>query len=435
MKDIGVGLIGFGTVGAGVVETLQMNGDLVAKRTGARLILRKIADLDLASDRGVKVDSSLLTNDAHAVVSDPDIDIVVELIGGTDVACDLILSALEAKKPVVTANKALLAERGDEIFAAAKKNNTDVCFEAAVCGGMPIVRALSRGLVANKIESIRGILNGTCNYILTQMSAEDVAFDDALASAQEAGYAEADPGLDIDGHDSAHKATILASLAYGLGVPVSAVHVRGIRGLAREEIRYAKDLGYVVKLLAVIKRHEDGGKIEAHVSPTLVPSGHMLASVGGVFNAVQVRGDVSGETLYYGIGAGRRATASAVVSDLTEVARKLAFGSQDSLMPVMAQEGGGEFLDAGKIEARCYLRLSLLDSPGVLGKICDVLGGNGVSLASVLQKEIGGEYVPVVIVTHAAPEKNFESAIHEIDSMDIVGGPTVRLRIEDCECH
>jgi homoserine dehydrogenase len=429
-KEIGVGLIGFGTVGAGVVEALAKNCGLLERRTGLKLELKKIADIDLERDRGVKVERSLLTSDAMSLIDDKAVDIVVELIGGTTIAKDFILHALAKKKPVVTANKALLAEHGAEIFAAAEENNTDIFFEASVGGGIPIVRSLTKGLVANNIGGIHGILNGTCNYILTRMTEDGTGFDEALDGAQKAGYAEADPSLDIDGYDTAHKAAILASLAYGFNVPMSDIQVEGIRGLACDDIRYAKDLGYRIKLLAVIK--EDGGMIEVRVNPALIPSNHTLASVGGAYNAVLVNGDIVGETLYYGMGAGRYPTASAVVGDVADAARALAFGSHERMLPIRWPGGNGRIRDAGMIESRYYLRMSLLDKPGILARICTVLGEKGISIASVLQQDTrAGEYVPVVIVTHKAIESRLASALSEIDEMDFVGSSTTRMIIED----
>lgn len=433
MREIGIGLLGFGTVGAGVVECLQKNGALIAERSGVRLVLRRIADVDLKRDRGVKVAGSLLTRDAMSAIADPDVDIVVELIGGTTIARKFILEALRVGKPVVTANKALLAEHGKEIFAAADRSGVDVCFEASVAGGIPLIRALSRGLVADNIESIHGILNGTCNYILTRMSKDGLSFDRALREAQGGGYAEADPGLDIDGHDTAHKAAILALLAYGFRIPLGDLPVEGIRGLALDDITYARDLGYCVKLLAVIRRVS--GRIEMRVSPALVQSDHMLASVGGVFNAVLVKSDVVGETLYYGRGAGRRPTASAVVSDIADVARKLATGSSDRISPFPRGIREGKLRDIGRTESRYYLRMLLPDKPGILGRISMALGRNGISIASVRQAELRSTAgrVPVVFVTHRAKEAQFQAALKEIDSMQMVGGRTIRIRIEDFE--
>jgi homoserine dehydrogenase len=435
MREIGIGLLGFGTVGAGVVEGLQANGDLLAERIGARLVLRKIADVDLKKDRGVKVARGLLTTDAASVIQDPAVNVVIELIGGTGVARKFMLQALELGKPVVTANKALLAQCGAEIFSLAERKGTDIYFGASVGGGLPIIRALREGLIANRIESIDGILNGTCNYILTRMETENLSFADALREAQAAGYAEADPALDIDGHDTAHKAAILASLAYGVHVPLSRMHVEGIRGLDEVDIRYAQDLGYRIKLLAVIKRPASGGKggadIEVRVHPAMVPVGHVLASVGGVFNGVMVRGDLAGDTLYYGRGAGRRPTASTVLADVADVARNILSGSPRRVPAMPRAAGKIGIRPMAQVRARYYLRLSLLDEPGVLASIASVLGKHDISIASVLQKEKGGaRYVPAVIVTHEAGEKDLDRALRRIDAMKFVGAGTVRFRIE-----
>ena len=432
MKELGIGLLGFGTVGAGVVEGLQRNGTLLAERLGTRLVLRKIADLDLERDRGVTVDRAILTRDAEAVIRDPSIDVIVELIGGCSIAKKLMLQALALGKPVVTANKALLAEHGTEIFQAAEAGKAPIYFEASVGGGIPIIKALREGLIANNIRSIYGILNGTCNYILTRMEQEQFSFADVLRAAQAAGYAEAEPSLDIDGHDTAHKAVILASLAYGFPVPQSAARIEGIRGLAMEDIANAHELGYRIKLLGIVKRGTDG--IEVRVQPTLIPLSHLLASINGVFNAIQVDGDIVGQTLYYGRGAGRAATASAVLSDLADVARDLATGQRRGMAIHTTKVQNIPFRPIGDIGVRCYLRLALLDKPGMLARVAQVLGDHGISIASVMQKESSaGKHVAVVIVTHQAPEQQFQKALQAIDHLDIVGAPSVRLRIEDFE--
>jgi homoserine dehydrogenase len=430
MKEIGIGLLGFGTVGAGVVKGLQANGELVADRLGARPVLRKIADIDLERDRGVSVDPAVLCRDARAVVSDPSVDVVVELIGGTRVARELVLSALENRKPVVTANKALLAEHGPEVFKKAAESGVDLYFGASVGGGIPIIRALREGLIANRILSIRGILNGTSNYILTQMEEQHSSFERALGEAQQKGYAEADPSLDIDGVDTAHKAVILASLAYGFVVPMRSVHVEGVRNLSEMDIFNALALGYRIKLLAVVK--EFGGDIEVRVHPALVPLDHVLASVSGVFNAVMVQGDLSGQTLYYGRGAGQDPTAGTVIADVADVVRNLVAGCPRRVPAVPLVRRGRRIRSMDEIQTRYYLRMSLLDRPGVLGQITSALGRHNVSIASVLQKEVRvGEYVPVVIVTHEAIEKDCDAALEEIQGMDLVGAKTVRLRIEE----
>jgi len=363
------------------------------------------------------------------------VEVVVELIGGTGAAWKLIERSLKAGKPVVTANKALLAAHGEEIFRLAAQKNTDIYFGASVGGCIPIVRALREGLIANHIESIHGILNGTSNYILTRMEAEGLSFDRVLADAQEMGYAEADPGLDIDGWDTAHKAVILASLAYGLPVPLDSVSVEGIRGLAEMDIRYAADLGYRIKLLAIIRQASRGGQgaeVEIRVHPALVPAKHVLASVSGVFNAVMVQADLAGRTLYYGRGAGQEPTASTVIGDIADVVRNLVEGSP-CRVPAMSVSGHEVRLrNMGEVVTRHYLRLTVSDEPGVLAQIAAVLGERRISIASVIQKEAGAApHTPVVLVTHAAPEKALQEAVAEIDGMAFVGAPTVRLRIED----
>lgn len=430
MKELGIGLLGFGTVGAGVVEELQKNGEIIANRIGVKPVLRKIADVDLDRDRGVKVDRSMLTRDAESVINDPAISVVVELIGGTGIARKLILQALKAGKPVVTANKALLAEHGAEIFGQAAEKKIDVWFEASVGGGIPIIRALREGLVANRINRIYGILNGTCNYILSSMDREQVTFEHALKDAQVAGYAESDPALDIDGIDTAHKAVLLASLAYGFHVPMSAVHVEGIRGVSRTDIEYARGMGYKLKLLAVIKN--ESGEIEVRVHPTLIPVEHMLSSVNGVYNAIQVEGDVVGQTLYYGRGAGRYPTASAVISDIADVCRELAFGDIKRRYSFSWQKEEVKLRSMGQIDSRYYLRASLLDKPGVFGQLATILGQHQISIASVFQKERhAGRQVPVIVVTDRAKESDFDAAIADIDAMSAVGAKSVRIRIED----
>lgn len=441
MREVGIGILGFGTVGAGVIEGLQRNGDLIASRLGVRPVIRAVADLDLTRDRGVVLPPGVLTNDAAGVIARPDVDIIVELIGGTRAAKVLLLKAIEQGKPVVTANKALLAEHGDEIFGRAAAKHVDVYFGASVGGGIPIIRSLREGLLANQIESIVGIVNGTCNYILTAMESGGVSFDQALAEAQQKGYAEADPGLDVDGYDTAHKAVILASLAYGFCVPMAAVWVEGIRGLSDLDIRYARDLGYRIKLLAVIKRTEapdkdasgksGEGAIEVRVHPALVPHDDMLASVSGVFNAVTVRGDLSGRTLYYGRGAGREPTAATVLADIGDVARNLVSRSSRRVPPIGRSARAFRIASMPDIRCRYYLRLSLVDRPGMLGKITSVLGQYGISIASCLQKEArAGEQVPLVIVTHDARERDVNEAMVAINGMEGVGSQTVRLRIE-----
>lgn len=431
MKEIGLGLLGFGVVGSGVIKALQGKSGLIASRTGIKLKLRKVADLDLERDRGVSLPAGVLTSDAESVIRDPDIDLIIELIGGVSDAGRLTIAALRAGKPVVTANKALLAERGDEIFRTAQECGTDVFFEASVGGGMPLIHSLRESMVSNHVKTIYGILNGTCNFILTRMEQDGLSFDDALDEARRAGFAEADPGLDIDGTDTAHKAAILASLVYGFRVAMKRVHVEGIRSLSIDDIRNASGLGYRVKMLAVIK--DVDGRVEVRAHPALIPKEGVMASVGGEYNAVLLNGDGVGDLLWYGKGAGRDPTASAVLSDVVDAARDLLAGSPRRAPGVIYYNPDCEMLDVGESSVRCYLRLTLLDKPGVFGQIASVLGRHGISIASLLQKEArSGEQVPVIVITHHAPEKAYGAAIAEIDEMPVVGAETVRFRIEDC---
>jgi len=427
MKTIKIGILGFGTVGAGVVEAILNNGELIAQRTGIFPTIGKIADLDVKTDRGVKVDPSWLTTNALSVIDDPEIDVIVELIGGVRIAKDFVLRALNNGKPVVTANKALLAEAGRELFEASAKSGAGLYFEASVGGGIPVLRALRDGLVGNRIKSMYGILNGTCNYILTRMEREGLDFDTVLADAQKLGYAETPPDLDIDGIDTAHKAVVLASLAYGAPVPMDAFTIEGIRGLSHREIEYAAELGYRIKLLAVIR--EVNGEVEMRVEPSFVPKKHLLASVNDSFNAVFVEGDVVGSTLYYGRGAGRLPTASAVIGDIMEAAAGKG-GCSEWLLKHKALP----VRDAANISIRCYLRLSLKDQPDVIAQVAHVLGKNKISIASIMQKEQNaGEQVPVVFLTHKALEKNYAAAMEEIERLDVVDGKPVRMAIEDFE--
>ncbi|MBU4198831.1 MAG: homoserine dehydrogenase [Verrucomicrobia bacterium] len=429
-KEIGVGLLGFGTIGSGVVKSLQDHGDLIESRTGLRLVLRRIADIDGERDRGVRLAPGLLTHDAASVVNSPDVDLVIELIGGVGAAKDLMVQALSLGKPVITANKALLAEHGEEIFRLAEDHQANVFFEASVGGGIPLIRSLREGLVSNRIQRIYGILNGTCNYILTRMEQDRISFDKALKDAQKAGFAEVEPALDIDGIDTAHKAVILASLAYGFHVPMKAVAVEGIRGFNAIDISYALDLGYRIKMLAVIK--EINGEVEIRVHPTLIPMNHILSSVHGIFNAVLIEGDSVGDMLCYGQGAGRDPTASAVLSDVVDAARDLTSHVLRRAPGFILHNHAGRIREIGASKVRYYLRLTLLDKPGVFGQIGAVLGRHGISIASLLQKEVqAGKQVPVIVITHLGHEQAFREAMEEIDALNIVGAKTVRFRIED----
>ncbi len=428
MQTVGIGILGFGTVGAGVVEGLMHNGALLAQRLGVKPVLRGIADLDIETDRGIAVDPDLLTTDAAALIARDDVDIVVELIGGTGVARKLVEQALQLGKPVVTANKKLLAEHGASLYALSEKHQADLYFGASVGGGIPIIRALREGLAGNNILSIQGILNGTCNYILTRMETEGLPFANVLEDAQRLGYAEADPSLDIDGFDTAHKATILASLAYGKPFDLTQVHIEGIGDLARTDVEQAAALGYHIKLLAVIRR--DGDAIEIRVAPTLVPQSSLLASVHGVFNAVMVESDLADHTMYYGRGAGRLPTASTVLADIADAARNL---TMDAMMRVPAIPPTGESLqvkDIQQILCRYYLRLSVEDQPGVLAQITGLLAKRNISIESFIQKRPDAQgHATLIIVTHEALEANMTAALAAIAELSVVEPPTVRLRI------
>jgi homoserine dehydrogenase len=430
MKQIGLGLLGFGTVGAGVVGGLQRNRALLSSRLGVDVVVRRIADLDITTPRGVTVDPALLTTDAQTVIDDPSVDIVVELIGGTGAARTLTMAALEAGKSVVTANKKLLAEHGEAIFALAQKRNVDIYFGASVGGGIPLVRVLREGLIGNDVLRIHGILNGTCNYILTRMENEGLPFETVLADAQRLGYAEANPSLDIDGFDTVHKAAIIALLSYGFHVPLDAVPVEGIRGLDGLDVRYALELGYRIKLLACVARVD--GEVEVRVSPTLVPLGHMLASVSGVYNAVMVRGDMTGDTLYYGRGAGREPTASTVIGDIADIARNLRTKQARHSRAVQIVMEAPRMRAAGEMRNAFYLRLMVKDQAGSLGRFTGILGQYGVSIAAVMQKAVGtapGGFVPVVALTHLAQEANLNAALDEIAACGVVSTRPVRLRL------
>lgn len=431
MKTINIGLVGFGTVGTGVVKLLKGQAPLLQRRLAARLRLKRIADLDLTKPRDVEVDPKILTTDAREIIEDPAIDIVIELIGGTTAAREVSLAALRSGKHLVTANKALLATHGLELFRAAAEKRVDLGFEASVCGGIPIIRAVREGLVANRIHSIEGIVNGTCNYILTKMTELGAPFAEVLKEAQDQGYAEANPSLDIDGIDAAHKLQILASIAYGGSVDFNAIYVEGIRGIDPDDIQYAKELGYRVKLLAIAK--ETDGEIEVRVHPTLIPEDHLLASVGGVFNAVYIVGDATGSLMFYGRGAGQLPTASAVVSDVVEIAQNILYQrpSRPSHIPAIAGEGL-KIRPMDEVRTRYYLRVMAVDKPGVLSKVSGILGSHDISIASVIQKgRHARASVPVVMMTHEAVEGAMRRALAEINALDVVSGRTVCLRVEE----
>jgi homoserine dehydrogenase len=434
MKEIKVGLIGFGTVGAGVGKILQKNSRLIEKRMGAKIILKRVADIDIKTDRGVKLKRGVLTRSAADVIEDPEIDIVMELIGGIEPAKTCILKAIRNKKHIITANKALLALHGDEIFKEAYRFGVNVNFEGSVGGGIPLIRSIKEGLVANRIQSIFGILNGTSNYILSKMTDEGRNFKEVLKEAQEKGYAEANPTYDIEGFDAAHKLAILIRLAFGTPLRFEEIFIGGISEITPLDIQFGQEFGYRIKLLAIAKM--DQGKIEARVHPTLIPKRHLLSTVEGVFNAIYIKGDAIGPTLFYGQGAGQMPTGSAVISDLVELGRNLLIQATGRRVPPLSfQESAIEKISLKKMEdvvMPFYMRFSVLDRPGVLSKISGILGKNDISIASVIQKgrKIKGA-VPVVMMTHEAKEKNVHRALKEIDQLGVILGKTIFIRVEN----
>ncbi len=438
MDKISVGLIGFGTVGAGVVKILQENADLFEARVGHPISLKRIADLDIESDRGVQVDRSLLTTNAREILEDPEISIVVELIGGFEPAASFILEAFRNGKHVVTANKALLAEQGDRIFHAAHESRKEIAFEAAVAGAIPILRSIKEGLVANRYERVMAILNGTCNYILTAMDENPgVQFDAVLKEAQELGYAEADPTLDVEGIDAAHKLVLMLSMTHGIRVPLKDIYVEGISRISPLDVEMARQFSYKIKLLAVII--DRGDKVEARLHPTMIPRTHPLAQVDGVFNGIYLRGDMAGDQLFYGRGAGKEPTASAVLGDIVEIARNMIQGEGQPngrrVPPLGYMEQkitSSGIMHMNDIVTNYYLRIQAVDSPGVLSRIAGIMADHQISIHSVIQKgrrESGP--VPVIFLTHMAREADLLAAVERIGKEDIVGEPPAIIRIED----
>ncbi len=430
---IKIGMAGLGTVGSGVWEILQKHRSLLASRVGASLEIAKIAVKSKAKRRAVRVPRGLLTHRVDDLLSDPEIQIIVELMGGVGEAKRLALKAIRAGKHLVTAHKALLALHGKEIFNAARIAQTDICFEAAVGGGIPILRALREGFVANQIRSLYGIVNGTCNYILSEMAQQGAPFAATLREAQQRGYAEADPSFDIDGIDAAHKLAILVSIAYGVGVELKKIYVEGIRHVTAMDIEFARRFGYEIKLLAIAK--SQGSRIQARVHPAMVPSGSMLAAVKGVHNAILVDGDFVGEALLYGRGAGSRPTASAVVGDIVEVARNLVAGVAFTVPPLgvyLKKIQDAAIEPIGSLKGPYYLRFRAIDRPGILANIASSLSRQGISISSVYQhvREEGRE-VPIVVLTHEALEKNIKKAIKRIDALSGIKGRTMLIRIEE----
>jgi homoserine dehydrogenase len=434
MQQVNLGMIGGGTVGSGVFHALQLNGGLMASRIGVRVVLRKVAVKAFDEPRPYPISRSLMTTDWKKVVNDPDVHIVSELVGGTTFAREIILSALKLGKPVITANKALLSAHGEELFSAAKKYGANLYYEASVCGGIPIIKSLREGFVGNRITALYGIVNGTCNYILTRMKIEGADFDTVLADAQRQGYAETPPDLDIDGWDAQHKIGILASLAHGFWVNPKKIHVEGIRHVSALDIKFASELGYTIKLLGIIKQVEGKGncRVQASVYPTLIPDSHVLAGVNDVFNAVFVRGDIVGDTLFYGRGAGKDATASAVLSDLADAALDLKFGTQHRVPPFVPHECAGAVVPMEDVVSQYFVRLDVTDRPGTLAKIAAIFGQSNIGISSVIQPEgHEGKSVPLIFMIHDARNGAVMKALARIGRLSVVKSQPVMIRVEN----
>lgn len=432
-KFISIGMIGFGTIGTGVVRLLKENESLIAGRLGAEIHLRKIADLDIDRSREVTVERKLLTNDAAQILNDPDIDIVVELMGGYEPARTFILAAMARGKHVVTANKALLATHGDEIFRSAVQHQVNIGFEGSVGGTIPVIKTIKESLVANRIESIFAIVNGTSNFILSKMTDDGGSFEAVLKEAQALGFAECNPVYDVEGIDAAHKLAILLSLCYGKKVRLDDLYREGITHIAEQDILFARELGYRIKLLAIAIRRDQ--RIEARLHPTMIPLNHLLANVNGNFNAFHIIGDASDSIFLYGQGAGMMPTASAVVSDIVDIARDMRKGVSVRVPPrVLDEEGIDEIrlMPFDEIRTNYYFRFSAADRPGVLSRISGILGANDISIAAVIQKgRTQGGAVPIVMTTYKARERDVQKALKEIDRLDVVMGKTMLIRIED----
>ena len=438
MKPIRVGLLGIGTVGSGTFEVLARNQEEIMRRAGRGIVITMVADKDVKRARRLVGKAATVTADAYAVVNHPDIDIVIELIGGTTIAQKMILKAIENGKHVVTANKALLATHGNEIMAAARKRDVMVAFEAAVAGGIPIIKALREGLTANRIEWIAGIINGTSNFILSEMREKGCGFDSVLKEAQQLGYAETDPTFDIEGIDAAHKLTIMAAISFGIPMRFKEAYTEGISKLTAADIRYAEELGYRIKLLGITKRTPEG--IELRVHPTLIPTRRLIANVEGVMNAILVKGDAVGATLYYGAGAGAYPTASSVIADLVDVTR-MHTADPGHRVPHLAFQpdrlSSLPILPISEVKTSYYLRLRVYDRPGVLADITRVLADSGISIDAMVQKEPseGEEQVDIIMLTHLTVEKHVNAAISRIEKLRVVVGKVTRIRMEHLGAH
>ena len=437
MQQVTLGIIGGGTVGGGVYAALQRNGTLMASRLGLRLHIARMAVRDPKKKRAVPIPKAILTDSWAKVVHDPQVNLVIELMGGTTTARTVALEALKLGKSVVTANKALLSAHGEELFEAAQRTGANLYYEASVAGGIPIIKVLREALIGNRITRLYGIVNGTCNYILTRMKLEGAEFGNVLADAQRLGYAEAEPSLDIDGLDALHKTGILASLAHGFWVNPKHIYVEGIRHITALDIDFAGKLGYTIRLLGIVKRCDTGANgncppIQVSVCPTLVPNSHVLASVNHVFNAVYVRGDIVGDTLYYGRGAGQDATASAVLSDLADAALDLKYGSRSRIPAFVPHEREGAVLPMDEVISRYYVRLSVIDRPGTLAKIAAILARAKIGISSVIQPEgHEGASVPLILMIHDATNAAMRRALEKIGQLNVIKERPMMIRVEN----
>jgi homoserine dehydrogenase len=441
MQQVNLGMIGGGTVGSGVFHAWQKNGGLMAARLGVKINFRKIAVKAFDEPRPYPITRELMTTDWQEVVNDPEIHVVIELVGGTGIARTMVLAALAQGRTVVTANKALLSAHGPELFAAAAKAGVNLYYEASVCGGIPIIKSLREGFVANQFPAIYGIVNGTCNYILSRMKFEGADFAAVLADAQKQGYAETPPDLDIDGRDAQHKTGILASLAHGFWVDPRAIHTEGIREVSRIDMEFAAKLGYTIKLLGIVKQFAPepaAGRrppaIQVSVYPALIPSSHVLANVNQVFNAVFVRGDVVGDTLFYGRGAGKDATASAVLSDVADAALDLKNGTKVRVPPFVAHSKSGRVAPLDEVTSQYYVRFSVVDKPGVLAKIAAIFATASIGISSVFQPEgHEGKSVPLILMIHDAPNAAMRKALAKIAGLPAVKAKPVMFRVENLQ--
>ena len=435
MKQINIGIVGLGTVGTGIARLMNDNRDLISARIGADLVLKKGADLDIERDRGMEFAPGQLTTDPFEVTDDPGIDIVAEMVGGTGIAKEVIVRAIENGKHVVTANKALLAEQGNALFERAEKKGVTIAFEPSVGGCMPIIKTLRETLVSNRIEAVTGILNGTCNYILTKIANEGIAFSEALNDAQEKGYAEADPILDVGGFDTAHKLAIISAIAYGMRINLDDIYIEGISGITPMDIEFARDCGYVIKLLAISKY--DDGAVQARIHPTMVPFSNQLSTVSGSMNAVTVTGDGVGDIVLFGRGAGMLPTATAVLSDIGDIARSILAGG-GIRVPMLSYQPGHvrdvPIRPIDEVDTHYYFRFTVYDRPGVLSKIAGILGEHDISIKSVhqIERKLDGG-VPLFMLTHRAREAHVKQALKEISALAVSTQEPVLIRIEEGE--